>query len=337
MKLLPDHVIELARDRFPGGPPSDFEVRPIEKGGSGRKFFRVRGGDGASLIVVRYSDQREENRHYVDIARFLGGVGVNVPTIFHHDPAEGLIFMEDLGETDLWHFRDEPWEVRAPLYRSAVEQAVRLHARAAPALAHAPLHLQLEFDEQLYLWEQDYFFQNCLGGIFGMPPDEIAALASARPLKDIARRLAALPRVIVHRDFQSQNILIDRGSAWLIDFQGMRPGIPQYDLASLIYDPYVTLARTERDDLVGYYKSRADEVGLPVRPDFDEVLDLAAMQRLMQAMGAFGFLGLKAGHPHFLDHVGPARASLAGVCARVPGLEPIAGLLQTLPARTARP
>jgi aminoglycoside/choline kinase family phosphotransferase len=58
---------------------------------------------------------------------------------------------------------------------------------------------------------------------------------------NLAKRLASYRRVLVHRDFQSQNIIVWNEQAYLIDFQGVRPGLPQYDLASLLFDPYVAL------------------------------------------------------------------------------------------------
>ena len=66
----------------------------------------------------------------------------------------------------------------------------------------------------------------------------------------IAEELAQRPRVFVHRDFQSQNIIIRNAQAHLIDFQGMRPGLAEYDLASLLFDPYVDLSPAEREELL---------------------------------------------------------------------------------------
>ena len=60
-------------------------VEPIEKGGSGRKFWRIRTGS-ESCILVRYSLDRADNAGYADVARFLSRVGVRVPEIFLHDP-----------------------------------------------------------------------------------------------------------------------------------------------------------------------------------------------------------------------------------------------------------
>src|SRR5213078_4022853 len=121
---------------------------------------------------------------------------------------------------------------------------------------------------------------------------ELAALAALAPLKEIAKWLASFPRVLVHRDFQSQNIIIQNGQAKLIDFQGMRPGLAEYDLASLLFDPYVELSAAERSELIDYYRQKQTDNGRKVNGQFDDTLQLCAMQRMMQALGAYGFLGL---------------------------------------------
>jgi aminoglycoside/choline kinase family phosphotransferase len=150
-------------------------------------------------------------------------------------------------------------------------------------------------------------------------------------MRGIAARLASLPRVLVHRDFQSQNILIHDDTAWLIDFQGMRPGLPHYDVASLLYDPYVELTGAERDLLLQSYKLAARRSGMEIAPGFDEIFYFCALQRLMQALGAYGFLGLQKGRPDFLAHIPAARRSLREVAARIDGLDEFVALLDLLP------
>ena len=76
-------------------------VEPIEKGGSGRKFWRVKVGE-RTLILVHYSEERPENSHFVEIGSFLARVGIRVPDVFFHTPADGIILMEDAGSTYLW-------------------------------------------------------------------------------------------------------------------------------------------------------------------------------------------------------------------------------------------
>ena len=190
--------------------------------------------------------------------------------------------------------------------------------------------LPAEFNSELYLWEQNYFFENCLGRYFKIDKGKLAPLAALPALQKIAEHLASFPRVLVHRDFQSQNIIIRNSYAYLIDFQGMRPGLAEYDLASLLYDPYVDLPEVERSELAGYYRQLQIERGIAINGDFDLKLRLCAMQRLMQALGAYGFLGLVKGHKHFLKHVPAALKSLQRIVTETDGLTQLAKTLREL-------
>jgi len=325
--MLPENLIAQTMSRFPRYAKGAIRIEELEKGGSDRKYYRIRVTDEHSLILVRYGDSREENRHYCAIAEFLAGLGINVPEIYHHDEEERLIWMEDLGHIDLWTFRDEGWNTLHAYYDLTLDEMAGLHLRGMAALADADLTLQAEFNEELYVWEQNYFFENCVGRVFGR---EAGPGADTGAMREIARRLASKPRVLVHRDFQSQNVLICRGEAWLIDFQGLRPGLPQYDLASLVYDPYMPLGGEEREQLINTYIGRVLDAGGTVEADFRQTLDLCAMQRLMQALGAYGFLGLVRERKAFLDHIPAALHSLRQVLARIPELQATRTLVESL-------
>jgi N-acetylmuramate 1-kinase len=308
-------LLRQTRRHFPRFNVDEIKISPIEKGGSDRKFYRVRCSAEQSLILVKYNLEREENRHYVEIAQFLEMHGIHAPRIYYHDTDEGLIWLEDLGERDLFGYRDESWMVRRAFYESALDEVRKLHQLPESVCLEMRRHLPAEFNAALYHWEQNYFFENCLGRYFKVDQTKIDNLAALPALRDVAEKLAQLPRVLVHRDFQSQNILLRNGQAYLIDFQGMRPGLAQYDLASLLYDPYVDLSDLERDELLEHY------CGEKPGADFLATLRLCAMQRLMQALGAYGFLGLVKGHQHFLKYIPAAVESLRGVVAEIAGLE----------------
>jgi aminoglycoside/choline kinase family phosphotransferase len=327
--MLSETLIEQTLSRFPQTARADVTVQPLEKGGSDRKYYRIEMGGLESLILVKYGDQREENRHYVSIARFLDTEGIRVPRIYFHDETERLIWMEDLGEVDLWEHRLEPWNALLPLYCSALDQVALLHGRAHLSPQRTNLELQNEFNAELYLWEQNYFFENCAERYFKVDPTLVDLHRRSEVLTKIAMELATLPRVFVHRDFQSQNIMIKGGKAYLIDFQGLRPGLPQYDLASLVYDPYVALEEAQRGELLEYYIQKHVAYG-DASGEFRRIFNLCAMQRLMQALGAYGFLGLVKERLEFLQHIQPALASLKIVLARIPGMESMRAFVDTL-------
>jgi hypothetical protein len=102
-------------------------------------------------------------------------------------------------------------------------------------------------------------------------------------------------------------VILCGDQACLIDFQGLRRGTPFYDLGSLLYDPYVPFAHHEREDLLEYYFA---EVGFD-SPDAPSLFYDASAQRLMQALGAYGFLGQKEGKEHFLRYIPAGLENLA--------------------------
>ena len=159
-----ERLIDQTRERFPHYTESKVEILPLEKGGSDRRYYRVRFSTDHSLILVKYNPEKPENERFVAIANFLNGIGVNAPLIYYHDQDQALIWMQDLGEEDLWHHRNEPWAVRRCFYEATLDQAALLHSSEL-ALAEK-LHLQPEFDESLYRWEQNYCLENCLGLYF---------------------------------------------------------------------------------------------------------------------------------------------------------------------------
>jgi aminoglycoside/choline kinase family phosphotransferase len=323
-------LLRRTRMHFPRLDVAEIEINPIQKGGSDRKFYRIRCSPEQALILVKYHSEREENRHYVHIAKFLGEHEIRVPEIYFHDPEEGLIWLEDLGEHDLYSYRDEVWLLRRAFYESALDQIATLHGLSEAVCVEMKQHLPAEFNSELYLWEQNYFVENCLGRYFKIDRTKLTPLAGLPALKEIAERLACFPRVLIHRDFQSQNIIIRNGQAYLIDFQGMRPGLAEYDLASLLYDPYVDLPDVERAELTAHYRARQVENGILINGEFDLKLRLCAMQRLMQALGAYGFLGLVKGHKHFLKHIPAALKSLQLIVAKIEGLTELDKTLREL-------
>ncbi|MGI8891491.1 MAG: aminoglycoside phosphotransferase family protein [Chthoniobacterales bacterium] len=322
--IIPETLLRQTRLHFPNLEEAQVKISPIEKGGSGRRFYRIQFSPEQTIVLVKYTREQAENQRYVEIANFLGDQGVRAPKIYFHDPDEGLIWIEDLGERDLWSHREEDWSVRRGYYESALEEAARLHSISAADSGEIRQYLPAQFDAALYLWEQYYFFENCLGRRFGVTQAGLQSLSELESLKQIAHRLAALPRALVHRDFQSQNLIVRDGHAFLIDFQGMRPGLGAYDLASLLYDPYVTLTSSERSDLLAFYQEEAEISD----PAFVETFRLCAMQRLMQALGAYGYLGLAKGNASFLNHIPPALDSLGEILDKIDGVAPLRELVR---------
>jgi aminoglycoside/choline kinase family phosphotransferase/choline kinase len=323
-----------------------FDMTPVAKSGSNRSFLRILYGDNRTAMFMHYDRSREENNYYAAIADFLREIGVAVPRIMAHDPARGFIVMEDLGNTDLWFFRHQPWEVRQGYYRKTLDVIHRLHSFRVTDFSTEKVPLMEGFGPALYRWERDYFYENFVRGVckIELSPPEKNALEDE--LKGLSDRLENLRPSLVHRDFQSRNIMIREGEPVFIDFQGMRIGNFFYDLGSLLYDPYISLTEDERIYLLRYYFQLLAKDGTSGRRKellkdeenavkwvaFQEMFREASAQRLMQALGAYGFLGLKRGMPEFLTHIPNGLANLIDVAAhakRLPLLNNLARRCQT--------
>ena len=100
------------------------------------------------------------------------------------------------------------------------------------------------------------------------------------------------------------NLKLHGGSLWIIDFQGARLGPPQYDVASLLYDPYASLAPPLRRKLLALYLETA-RGGEGDAETFMRHFFPVAAHRLLQALGAYGKLGGRLGRKMFLDFIPP--------------------------------
>lgn len=287
---------------------------PVGRGGSDRAYCRFTIPGRGSFILMRYGRSREENLLYAAIATFLRGIGIAVPAIFGHDPARGLIVMEDLGDEDLYALRNAPWDLRRPLYEKTLEMALRLHAFPPEQFPADEIRLMPAFGPELYRWERDYFREHCVARVCGIRLGTTEDDALAEELWRLAARLQTMPRSLIHRDLQCQNVMIRGGEPFCIDFQGMRFGTPFYDLGSLLYDPYAEIPEEERALLLRDYFDRSRTASH--WEEFREGFLLASAQRLMQALGAFGFLGLEKGKAPFLEHIPAALDRLIDVTGR---------------------
>lgn len=330
-------VAEIERQTrmaFPEWGSSPLELQPIDKGGSGRLFVRItEAGSGSSLIAMQYGLDRADNPRFASITDFLNRHRIPAPAILARREDLRLLWVEDLGDVDLGDLAGSDWKAsRLPAYESALRAVFPLHRIAEDEAPSDLPELERPFDESLYRWEQTYFLDYYVE-IFESPG--IAGALRADPsLAGLARDLAAHRRRLVHRDFQSTNVMLRNGGAFLIDYQGLRWGLPEYDVASMIYDPYSEFTPSETDDLIDSYFKLKQEAGHgETREAYEKRLVQCAMQRLMQAMGAYGFLGEVKGKREFLAHIPTAKRRLLELSRKEGGLAVLTSLLERSPAQ----
>jgi len=291
--------------------------------GSDRAFWRLDTADGRTAIAVEYdAAKRPENARYAAHARLLAEAGVPVPAVLADVPEKSVLALEEFAGPSLEDRANAAGADLVKLYTPVVKALAAFHTKGTERALAQDAKLEPAFDPALYRWERDLFETHCVKDRFalpGLPP------AVAEELDGVARTLGECRPVLVHRDFQSSNVLYAKtgGKFAFIDFQGMRLGCAAYDLASLLYDPYVPLGERARAALAKVYAAAAPELADAVR-----LLPQAAVQRLVQALGAFGRLA-SVGQPRFERYIGRALGNLLAAADEA-DLDAIGGFAEDL-------
>jgi aminoglycoside/choline kinase family phosphotransferase len=295
-----DAILSTARQFLGVDPTVSVTLEPIKRGASGRTIVRVKSKVREPFIGIHWTDEREDNEQFIPVGHFLKRSRLRVPAILHENPKRHVVLVEDLGDVDLLSLKERPFAERLPLYRSAFSQVDRLFY----AKPDREFTLMPPFDAALYRWEQEYFFEHLVEGHLGQNAD---GLRKNPEFLELADRLGKVARHLVHRDFQSQNLMIKEGEVWLIDFQGLRRGRQEYDIASLVYDPYLGHSAAERAALLDLWEEISDE-----RPE-PRLFHECAAQRLMQALGAYTNILHNRGDEWYRPYIAIAAKSLKEV------------------------
>lgn len=310
-------ILSTVRQFLELDPTVRMTLEPIKRGASGRTIVRVKTPGHEPFIGVHWNEDREDNSQFIPVAQFLKQAKLRVPAIIHERARYRVALVEDLGDVDLLSLKDRPFAERLPLYRSAFEQVDKLFY-AKPA---KDFHLMAPFDAALYRWEQNYFFEYMVEEFLEM---DATGLRENKEFVALSERLGTVARHLVHRDFQSQNLMVKDDQVWLIDFQGLRRGRQEYDLASLIFDPYLDHTADEREQLLTLWEDIADE--RPLETLFHE----CAAQRLMQALGAYGNIVKNRGDEWYKPHIVTAGRLLGEVTAGTSLENPLAPVLAAI-------
>lgn len=305
---IPDGLVRYAKQTLGLSTATKVVLHPLTIRGSDRNYFRLKWNTAKSAVLVHYNSVRRENAYFAGIANFLDSIHIPTARILGHEPSECYIVMQDLGDIDLRSLQKTPWEKRRTLYQKTLSIAHRIHSYPVLLFPADQVLVAEPFGSALYRWERNYFMENFVEKLCGFHLDSSAREHLEKELSALAERLSALPRCLVHRDLQSPNVMILQDEPYLIDFQGMRFGTLFYDLASLLYDPYVALSESEREELLRYYfQLSKSEINWS---DFHRAFMEASAQRLMQALGAYGFQGIVRGIRDYLAQVRPGLDNL---------------------------
>ena len=303
------------------GADAGLRAETVSSGASGREFYRIFTA-ARSRILMAFPSEPWENQIFAEIGRALHAASLPVPQILASNPEQGLVWLEDLGAIDLYSLRNDSGN-RFSYYEKAISVLNRIQRLSPGFFQENQARTLTAFDQELYSFEQRYFLEEL---VRRLDPDRNPPPPYFEEMDRLTRQLSEGPQTWVHRDFQSKNLMIDgNDQIRIVDFQGIRQGNRYYDLASLLCDPYANLHKTERDNLFQHYCKTQN-----LDPELErQVFRSACCQRLMQALGAFGKLGLGRKIPFFRTPI-PAALQLLDSAAKEADLPELRRTVQHL-------
>lgn len=332
---VPSHISQNLLQNFFLGATGDLECELIGTGGSDRKYYRLQTLNRSAVLMSCSQNDPDYERHIAATA-FFRKKGMPVPILLESNDQERQALFEDLGDLSLYAWlqcRRDP-ELIERMYRSVLDILIQLQTSALGVHNECPLLADRVFDYEHLRWESSYFVESFLKGHLGITIRKGEGLD--QEFRKLAETVEAFPTTLLHRDFQSQNIMIpEDGLPRIIDYQGARIGPPAYDLASVLWDPYFMLEDAMRERLIMYYLDAAMPV-ITRTPDEDAFrysLLMCRLQRHMQALGAYAFLSNRKNKKYFLKYIPRAVRYLeeetARACEEYPVLHELAKELRS--------
>ena len=305
-------------------------LQPASSDASFRRYFRVRADEG-SLIVMDAPPPMENVRPFVRVARLLADGGVQVPRVLEQDVEQGFLLLTDLGQTTYLQAISARPERADGLMRDALGALITLQridgAGVVPTYDAALLRRELDLFPE-------WFVQRHHGhSLTDAQRDALQGIFSAL----IANNLAQ-PRVLVHRDWHSRNLMVTpERNPGVLDFQDAVIGPITYDLVSLLRDAYIAWPEEQQLDWAIRYWERARKAGLPVAPDaadFYRDLDWMGLQRALKVLGIFARLHHRDGKAQYLRDLPVVLQHTRLVAARYGAFKPLLRLLDQIEQRS---
>ena len=306
-------------------PGRSFTLTPASADASFRRYFRATLDDGSTRIIMDAPPASEDCRPWLQVQQLFHAAGAHVPEVLAQDLERGFLLLSDLGDTTYLQALDA--DTASALYADAISALVKIQQASRPGMLP-------EYDQMLLRRELDLFPRWYLEEHHAIVLTE----SEARSLDSVFQRILAVnlaePKVFVHRDYHSRNLMrlatSGAGNPGIIDFQDAVYGPISYDMASLLKDAYIEWDEDLALDWLVRYWELARKTGLPIAADFGEFFrdyEWMGVQRHVKVLGIFARLYHRDGKDGYLKDMPRVARYLRKACERYSELGPLRKLL----------
>ena len=315
----------------------DFTVTTASADASFRRYFRVTRGSN-SWIAMDAPPDKEDIEPYIRIANMLVDIGVNAPRVMQRDMAQGFLLNSDLGGRTYLAALDAG---TAPdgLYDDAMQALVQIQAHGATHAQQLPAYSDAILRREMGLFPE-WFCERHLQ----LTLDEQDRGAMDKVFEALSGAALEQPRVFVHRDYHSRNLMVSDGrygaNPGILDFQDALNGPVTYDLVSLLRDCYVAWPIERVHEWVARFWAAGRAAGIDTGRDqgaFLRWFDLMGVQRHLKAIGIFARLWHRDGKAGYLPDIPRTLNYVRVTSAAYPELQYLQRLIDSriLPALNA--
>ena len=303
----------------------EFTIAPASDDASFRRYFRVRRvASLPSLIAMDAPPEKESCEPFVRVAKLFGEAGVHVPAVQAQDLAQGFLLLSDLGDTTYLNALES--HSAGMLYGHALDALVRIQLVSRPGAL--PDYDRELLERELRLFPDWYVSRQLRRELTSAEADSLDGVFSGILANNLAQ-----PRVFVHRDYHSRNLMVSDPCPGILDFQDAVYGPITYDLVSLLRDAYIAWEEERVIDWTVRFWEKARSARLPVAADFSDFyrdFEWMGVQRQLKVLGIFARLALRDGKNGYLKDQPLVMSYLRRTCERYRDLAPLARLLDDL-------
>ncbi|HRH81532.1 MAG TPA: phosphotransferase [Thiobacillaceae bacterium] len=311
-------------------PEPVLDLSPASADASFRRYFRVTTAAG-SQVVMDAPPSHEDCRPWLHVDRLFRAAGVNTPEVLAENLDEGFLLLSDLGSTTYLTALNDATADR--LYRDANTALVNI--QLASRAGELP-----DYDAELLMREMRLFPDWYLARHLNVELDAERTQVMEDSFRAVLENNLAQPRVYVHRDWHSRNLMVtETDNPGIVDFQDAVYGPITYDLVSIYKDAYIAWDEERVLDWCIRYWEAARRAGLPVHGDFGAFyrdFEWMGVQRHIKVLGIFARLFHRDGKDGYLKDMPLVMHYLRRACERYVELHPFLRLLDGLENRQAQ-
>ncbi|STY94125.1 aminoglycoside phosphotransferase family protein [Moraxella bovis] len=278
-----------------------FTVESLAGDASFRRYHRIHfkvasehDKDKMTYLLMDAPPDKESVTEFVSVAGIMSEA-VNVPDIIAQDIAKGFLLLQDFGTTEFAHLIKDDKANMSRYYQRAYETLIKLQDLDIDV--DLPAYSDEKLNDEMDLFSQ--WFSPYINVSF-TADDE---LLWERLKKQVITDVQSQPKVIVHRDYHSRNLMQDKASDELgvIDFQDAVIGADTYDLVSLVRDAYIDVDETWVNEQIGiFYELKNPNMTLN---DFTKNVNIMGIQRHLKVLGIFIRLYQRDSKARYLQNI----------------------------------